>query len=187
VLQHKKIVRLGTNESIALDVRIICATNCDLAALVKEGKFREDLLYRINTVEITVPPLAERSEDIPLIADHFLHKFSHKYQKPYLQFSGAIMSYLRKYRWPGNIRELQHALERAVIMCEGREITTEDFGSLQKQVSTEMVFDHLNLEKLEAWAIRKAIAKHGGNISHAAEELGLSRGALYRRMETYGI
>jgi DNA-binding NtrC family response regulator len=187
VLQHKKIIRLGTNESIALDVRIICATNCDLTALVKEGKFREDLLYRINTVEITVPPLYERSEDIPLIASHFLQKFSHKYQKSYLQFSGTVMTYLQKYRWPGNIRELQHALERAVIMCEGKEITPEDFGSLHKQISSEMVFDHLNLEKLEAWAIRKAIAKHGGNVSHAAEELGLSRGALYRRMETYGI
>jgi DNA-binding NtrC family response regulator len=187
VLQHKKIIRLGTNESIPVDVRILCATNCDLATSVKEGKFREDLLYRINTVEITVPPLSERAEDIPLIAEHFLQKFRQKYQKPYLQFSEPVISYLQKYRWPGNIRELQHALERAVIMCEGREITAEDFGSLHKQISNETVFDHLNLEKIEAWAIRKAIAKHGGNVSHAAEELGLSRGALYRRMETYGI
>ena len=187
VLQHKKVIRLGTNEAIALDVRIICATNCNLPALVKEGKFREDLLYRINTVEIIVPPLYDRPEDIPLIADHFLHKFSHKYQKPYLKFSETVMPYLQKYRWPGNIRELQHALERAVIMCERKEIGEEDFGALQKQMSNEIVFDHLNLEKLEAWAIRKAIAKHGGNISHAAGELGLSRGALYRRMETYGI
>jgi two-component system response regulator HydG len=120
VLQHKKIVRLGTNEAIEVDVRILCATNGDLHALVKEGKFREDLLYRINTVEITVPPLYERPEDIPLIADHFLKKFSHKYQKPYLTFSPTVMDYLQKYRWPGNIRELQHSLERAVIMCEGR-------------------------------------------------------------------
>lgn len=187
VLQHKKIVRLGTNEAIEVDVRILCATNGDLHALVKEGKFREDLLYRINTVEITVPPLYERPEDIPLIADHFLKKFSHKYQKPYLTFSATVMDYLQKYRWPGNIRELQHSLERAVIMCEGREVTEGDFGALQKSNASDIVFDHLNLEKLEAWAIRKAIAKHGGNISHAAEELGLSRGALYRRMETYGI
>jgi two-component system response regulator HydG len=187
VLQHKKIVRLGTNEAIEVDVRILCATNGDLHALVKEGKFREDLLYRINTVEITVPPLYERPEDIPLIADHFLKKFGHKYQKPYLTFSATVMDYLQKYRWPGNIRELQHSLERAVIMCEGREVTEGDFGALQKSNASDIVFDHLNLEKLEAWAIRKAIAKHGGNISHAAEELGLSRGALYRRMETYGI
>lgn len=187
VLQHKKVVRLGTNESIDLDVRIICATNCNLQAMVKEGKFREDLLYRINTVEITVPPLYDRPEDIPLIAAHFLTRFSQKYQKPYLKLAAPVIDYLQRYRWPGNIRELQHALERAVIMCEGEELTAEDFGSFQKQMAGEFMFDHLNLEKLEAWAIRKAIAKHGGNISHAAEELGLSRGALYRRMEAYGI
>ncbi|HEY9049886.1 MAG TPA: sigma-54 dependent transcriptional regulator [Ohtaekwangia sp.] len=187
VLQHKRVIRLGTNDAINLDVRIICATNCDLHAMVKEGKFREDLLYRINTVEITVPPLYERTEDIPLIAAHFLTKFSSKYQKPYLQLAEKTISFLQKYRWPGNIRELQHALERAVIMCEGKTVEPEDFGSLQKQNATEVDFENFNLEKLEAWAIRKAIAKHGGNISHAAEELGLSRGALYRRMETYGI
>lgn len=187
VLQHRKIIRLGTNEPIDVDVRIICATNCDLKSMVKEGKFREDLLYRINTVEITVPPLHERYEDLPLIAEHFLRRFSNKYQKPYLKFSKPVIPYLQKYNWPGNIRQLQHALERAVIMSEGEELTPEDFGPLQKQISEDFMFDHLNLEKLEAWAIRKAIAKHGGNVSHAAEELGLSRGALYRRMQTYGI
>ena len=187
VLQHKKIIRLGTNESIDLDVRIICATNCDLHTLVKEGKFREDLLYRINTVEITVAPLYERPDDIPLIADHFLKKFAPKYQKPYLKISELALDQLQKYRWPGNIRELQHAMERAVIMCDGEQIEARDFGALQNQQSNDIAFDHLNLEKLEAWAIRKAIAKHGGNISHAAEELGLSRGALYRRIEMYGI
>jgi two-component system, NtrC family, response regulator HydG len=187
VLQHRKVVRLGTNDSIDLDVRIICATNCNLQTMVEEGKFREDLLYRINTVEITVPPLYDRPEDIPLIADHFLAKFSHKYQKAYLKLSKEVSTYLQKYRWPGNIRELQHALERAVIMCEGRELLPENFGALEKQMNGDLMFDQLNLEKLEAWAIRKAIAKHHGNISHAAQELGLSRGAMYRRMETYGI
>jgi two-component system, NtrC family, response regulator HydG len=187
ILQHKQVIRLGTNTPIDLDVRIICATNCDLPAMVKEGKFREDLLYRINTVEITLPPLHDRTDDIPLIAEHFLQRFSHKYQKPDLRFSDMTLSYLQKYHWPGNIRELQHALERAVIMSEGKELVPEDFGSMQKQSDTDLSLDDFNLEKLEAWAIRKAIAKHGGNISHAAEELGLSRGALYRRMETYGI
>jgi DNA-binding NtrC family response regulator len=187
VLQHKKITRLGTNESIDLDVRILCATNCDLPAMVREGKFREDLLYRINTVEITVPPLFERPDDIPLIAGHFLTRFSNKYQKSYLTLSAAAIATLQKYAWPGNVRELQHALERAVIMCDGHELAPADFGSLQKQETPDFAFDKLHLETLEAWAIRKAIAKHGGNISHAAEELGLSRGALYRRMETYGI
>lgn len=187
VLQHKKIVRLGTNDPIDVDVRIICATNCNLHAMVREGKFREDLLYRINTVEITVPPLYDRPDDIPLIAAHFLSKFRQKYQKPYLTISKDAMNYLQKYRWPGNIRELQHALERAVIMCEGQELVTDNFGALEKQASGDLMFDQLNLEKLEAWAIRKAIAKHQGNISHAALELGLSRGAMYRRMEAYGI
>jgi two-component system, NtrC family, response regulator HydG len=187
VLQHKKIVRLGTNDAIDLDVRIICATNSDLKTLVREGKFREDLLYRINTVEITVPALFERPGDIPLIAEYFLQKFRQKYQKPYLKISGPVFAALQQYRWPGNIRELQHAMERAVIMGDGQELSIADFGLPEKQISGEINFDQLNLEKLEAWAIRKAIAKHGGNVSHAAEELGLSRGALYRRMETYGI
>ena len=187
VLQHKKIIRLGSNEAIDLDVRIICATNRDLPQMVKEGAFREDLLYRINTVEVVVAPLHERPEDIPLIARHFVEKFIHKYQKPYLKLSESVTAYLLKYQWPGNIRELQHAIERAVIMCEGEELTIQDFGSLNKTNADGFVFDHFNLEKLEAWAIRKAIAKHAGNISHAAEELGLSRGALYRRMGTYGI
>jgi two-component system response regulator HydG len=187
ILQHKQVTRLGTNAPVDLDVRIICATNCDLPAMVKEGKFREDLLYRINTVEITLPPLHDRIDDIPLIAEHFLTRFSNKYQKPHLKISNQAIASLQKYAWPGNIRELQHALERAVIMCEGKELEPEDFGSIQKQNAHELSLDDFNLERLEAWAIRKAIAKHGGNISHAAEELGLSRGALYRRMETYGI
>jgi DNA-binding NtrC family response regulator len=187
VLQHKKIVRLGTNESIDLDIRIICATNGDLKAMVKEGTFREDLLYRINTVEITVPPLSERPGDVPLIANHFLQQFSRKYQKPQLTLGKHVMDHLQRYRWPGNIRELQHAVERAVIMCDGKELSIGDFGALEKDNTRDFTFDQLNLEQLEAWAIRKAIAKHGGNISHAAEELGLSRGALYRRIELYGI
>jgi len=187
VLQHKKVVKLGSNESADLDVRIISATNRNLGQMVADGTFREDLLYRINTVEISLPPLYERPEDIPDLARYFTEKFSQKYQKPHLTLPLTLTTELQKYRWPGNIRELQHAIERAVIMCEGEELSPEDFGSLLKQSSEGFEFDKLNLEKLEAWAIRKAIAKHGGNISHAAEELGLSRGALYRRIETYGI
>ena len=187
VLQNKKIARLGTNESIDVDVRIICATNSNLEAMVKGGKFREDLLYRVNTVEIHVPPLFERPEDVPLIAGHFLRQFSLKYHKPDLKISKEAIAYLQKYSWPGNIRELQHAMERAVIMCEGAELQASDFGALQRQTAGDFVFGHLNLEKLEEWAVRKALAKHSGNVSQAAEELGLSRGALYRRIEQYGI
>jgi two-component system, NtrC family, response regulator HydG len=186
VLQRKQIVRLGSNEPIDVDVRIICATNADLYSLVKDGKFREDLLYRINTVEIRVPPLFERPEDIPALVRHFLHKYRTKYQKPFLTVGEETIGALQRYRWPGNIRELQHAVERAVIMSEGDVLQSTDFAVLNNQ-SGEFTFEELNLEKIEEWAIRKAIAKHGGNISHAAEELGLSRGALYRRMETYGI
>lgn len=187
VLQHKKIVRLGSNEPIDLDVRIICATNGNLPAMVREGRFREDLLYRINTVEIRIPPLFERPEDIPPVTDHFLRKFRQKYQKPFLQIPRDTIAYLQKYSWPGNVRELQHAVERAVIMSEGEELQPVDFGNLEKQAAGDFMFDHLNLERLEEWAVRKALAKHGGNVSQAAEELGLSRGALYRRMEQYGI
>ncbi len=187
VLQSKKIIRLGTHEPVDLDVRIICATNSTLKQMVKEGKFREDLLYRINTVAINVPPLFERPEDIPLLVDHFLAKYSHKYHKPDLTISKDALTFLQKYPWPGNIRELLHALERAVIMCEGREIQRADFGSMDSHAAGDFMFDELNLGKLEAWAVRKALARHGGNVSQAAEELGLSRGALYRRMEQYGI
>jgi transcriptional regulator with PAS, ATPase and Fis domain len=155
--------------------------------MVKEGTFREDLLYRINTVELTVAPLYERPEDIPALAKYYTGKFRQKYQKPYLTLPETVIRELEKYRWPGNIRELQHAVERAVIMSEKEELSIEDFGTLLGNHSDGFDFDRLNLEKLEAWAIRKAIAKHKGNISHAAEELGLSRGALYRRLETYGI
>jgi DNA-binding NtrC family response regulator len=187
VLQHKKIVRLGTNESVDLDVRVIAATNRDLRKMVVDGTFRQDLLYRINTVEITVPPLYDRLEDIPDLVTYYNDKFRLKYQKPFLKVPSHVVEHLQKYRWPGNIRELQHAVERAVIMSEREELSIEDFGNLLPNSSDGFNFDHLNLEKLEAWAIRKAIAKHKGNISHAADELGLSRGALYRRIETYGI
>ena len=138
-------------------------------------------------MEIQVPPLFERPEDIPLIAEHFLDRFAQKYHKPHLRLAKDAISWLQKYSWPGNIRELQHAMERAVIMCEGEELQSADFGSREKQIAGDFMFDHLNLEKLEEWAVRKALAKHGGNVSQAAEELGLSRGALYRRMEQYGI
>jgi transcriptional regulator with PAS, ATPase and Fis domain len=187
VLQHKKIIRLGSNESIDLDVRVISATNRDLRKMVSEGTFREDLLYRINTVELTVPPLYERTDDIPALANYYTDKFRQKYQKSYLKLPLTVVEQLQKYKWPGNIRELQHAIERAVIMSEGEELSIEDFGTLFPSHGDGFDFAHLNLEKLEAWAIRKAIAKHKGNISHAADELGLSRGALYRRIETYGI
>jgi two-component system response regulator HydG len=186
VLQNKVITRLGTNQPIDVNVRIICATNSNLKQLVQEGKFREDLYYRINTVEIHVPALFERAEDIEPLVHHFLKKFKTHYQKSDRTISREVMLALQKYRWPGNVRELQHAVERAVILSEHQQLSLEDFG-IARHESGELTFDDLNLEKLEAWAIKKALDKHKGNVSHAALELGLSRGAMYRRMELYGI
>lgn len=187
VLQNKVVTRLGTNQPISVDVRIICATNSNLKQLVQEGKFREDLYYRINTVELLIPPLFDRPEDIEVLVQHFLKKYAAHYHKQDRHVSADIMKAIQKYRWPGNVRELQHAVERAVILSESAQLTLEDFGIAKHDQSGELIFDHLNLEKLEAWAIKKAIDKHKGNISHAAHELGLSRGAMYRRMERYGI
>lgn len=185
-LQSRQITRVGTNVPIDVDVRIICATNGNLQQLVKENKFREDLLYRINTVELIVPPLRERADDIPLLAKYYLEVFSKKYQKKIASIEEAE-TLLQKHNWPGNVRELQHAIERAVIMNEGGNFTTHDFQFLSSDNKNTPTFDNYNLERVEEWAIKNAIKKHSGNISHAANELGLSRGSLYRRMQRYGI
>lgn len=187
VLQHRRITRLGTNEPIEIDVRVICATNGNLRHMVKEGDFREDLLYRINTVEVTIPPLKDRPDDIPLLADHFIGRYARKYHKEGAKIGKSVINQLKKYSWPGNVRELQHATERAVIMSEQAELQTQDFAFLSGGNEEGGSFEDYNLESIEAWAIKKAVKKHNGNISHAAKELGLSRGAMYRRMEKYGI
>lgn len=186
-LQSRQVTRVGTNNPIDVDVRIICATNCNLQKLVKQNQFREDLLYRINTVEITIPPLRERSDDILLLSNHYLKSYSKKYQKNILPIDNTLESHLQKHNWPGNVRELQHAIERAVIMNESGVLTINDFQFLSSDNNKNPSFDNYNLEAVEAWAIKNAIKKHHGNISHAAKELGLSRGSLYRRMQRYGI
>ncbi|ELR70352.1 Two-component system response regulator [Fulvivirga imtechensis AK7] len=187
VLQNRKIVKVGTNHPIDVDVRVICATNSNLHNMVAEGTFREDLLYRINTVECTIPSLRERTEDIPLLINHFLKAYCKKYNKPKLYVPEGVIKRLQKYNWPGNIRELQHGIERAVIMSDGNELQSSDFAFAGDAKKEEQLFENYNLEDLEAWAIKNALKKHNGNISHAAKELGLSRGAMYRRMEKYGI
>jgi len=186
-LQTRQITKVGTNQPIDVDIRIICATNCNLPKLVKENKFREDLLYRINTVEINIPPLRDRPLDISLLASHYLKQFSTKYQKKIDSLNDKVLDYLCDYNWPGNVRELQHALERSVIMNETGQLDVSDFKFLSGENNNRASFDNYNLEEVETWAIKSAIKKHNGNISHAARELGLSRGALYRRMERYGI
>jgi len=187
VLERREIFRVGSNQPVPVDVRILCATNSNLHTRVREGTFREDLLYRINTVELTIPPLRERSSDIALLSAEMLRRFARKYHREGLSLSEDAIKMLKEYAWPGNVRELQHAIERAVIMCEGNIIRDDDFSFIQVRHDDFRQHNNYNLENLEEWAIHKALRKHGGNISHAAKELGLSRGAMYRRMEKYNI
>ena len=189
VLQNRKVVRLGTNKEIPIDVRLVCATNMPLYQMVNDNKFRQDLLYRINTVEIKVPSLKERLEDLPDLIDHFLKIYSKKYNMPTKRVSPSTLKRLEKHTWPGNIRELQHAVERAVIMSESNILEPNDFflSQMEDNKTTDLSNATMNLEETEKMLIRKVIDKHGGNISKAAKELGLTRASLYRRLEKYGI
>jgi two-component system response regulator HydG len=188
VVETRAITRLGSNKSIDIDVRLICATNLPILDMVAQKEFRQDLLYRINTVEIQIPPLRERPEDIPLLLEHFLKMFCKKYQKNIKRLNVATIKKLEKYHWPGNVRELQHAIERAVIMSDEQILQPSDFFFSSPESGTDgMMFDDFNLEDIEKTIIRKVISKYGGNISHAAKELGLSRTSLYRRLEKYGL
>jgi transcriptional regulator with PAS, ATPase and Fis domain len=156
--------------------------------MVAKNDFRQDLLYRINTVEVNLPPLRERREDIALLVDHFLGKFSKKYQKNIAGVSAPALKKLERYHWPGNIRELIHTLERAVILAESNMLQPTDFLFPESEKEVEgVVFDNYNLDDVEKTVIRKALKKHEGNVSHAAKELGLTRTSLYRRMEKYGL
>ncbi|MFA0961331.1 sigma-54-dependent transcriptional regulator [Roseivirga sp. BDSF3-8] len=187
-LQQRQVTRIGSNKPKSIDIRLVCATNMPVYDMVKDNSFRQDLLYRINTVEIPLPSLRERTEDIPLLADHFLKVYGKKYRKPEKSISGATMKKLQKYPWPGNIRELQHAIERAIIMSEGDVLSPEDFFFLShKEDSLEQQSDNFNLDEVEKNTILRAINKHSGNISKAAKELGLTRASLYRRLEKHGL
>lgn len=185
-LQSRQVTRVGSNQPTEVDIRLICATNMPLHQMVKEGKFRQDLLYRINTVEITIPPLGDRVDDIPMLANHFLSYYAKKYRKDVLSISPEAMSKLKKYPWPGNVRELQHSIERALIMADSSTLQESDF-LFSRKGSEDLTNDSLNLDEVEKAAVAKAIQLHNGNISKAAEELGLTRASLYRRMEKYGL
>lgn len=188
VIQNRKVVRLGTNREIPVDVRVICATNMPLYQMVNENKFRQDLLYRINTVEIMLPPLRERVEDIQELVEHFLVIYCKKYKMPLKRINPATIRRLEKHTWPGNIRELQHAVERAVILSESNILQPQDFFLSQIDDNSSDQQDEItNLEEREKLLIRKVIDKHGGNISKAARELGLTRASLYRRIEKHGL
>lgn len=189
VLQNRQVTRIGDNMAKNIDIRLICATNMPLEEMVKENQFRQDLIYRINTVEIHLPPLRERLEDIPLLAKHFMNMYVKKYRKDIQDITQDTVIRLQKYHWPGNIRELQHALERAIIMTDSKVLQPDDFFFLtQKQENSgDIVTNSFNLDEVEKGVIQRAINMHGGNISKAAKELGLTRASLYRRLEKHGL
>lgn len=185
-LQSRQVTRVGSNQPNSVDIRLICATNMPLHKMVQEGTFRQDLLYRINTVEIHVPPLCDRVEDIPTLAQHYLDHYAKKYHKVVTTISPEAMDKLKRYAWPGNIRELQHAIERAVIMTDSGVLQDSDF-LLSRTMNSPGNNNTLNLDEVEKSAIVRALQMHNGNISKAADELGLTRASLYRRMEKYSI
>lgn len=188
-LQSRKVTRVGANDEIAVDVRLICATNKGIREMVDQGTFRQDLLYRINTIEIQLPPLRERTGDIPVLINHFLKVYGQKYDKWPLSVSPLAMKRLEEYAWPGNIRELQHTVERCVILSNKSILDVTDFLIPQdkKRNGRELVLDDYNLEKAEKMLILKALEKANGNISKAAAQLGITRASLYRRIEKHGL
>lgn len=186
-IEKRQISRLGSTQTVPIDVRLICATNADIRQMVEDGNFRQDLLYRINTIEIHIPPLRERGNDIILLAEHFLDRYTRKYKKEIHGLTREAKNKLLKYVWPGNVRELQHTIERAVILGDGSMLKPENFlfHTTSKQKKEEEVV--LNLEQLERQAIEKALRISNGNISRAAEYLGITRFALYRKLEKLGL
>lgn len=188
VLQSRQVNRVGAVTSKPIDIRLVCATNQSLKEMVASGTFRQDLLFRMNTIEISLPPLRDRKEDISLLVEHFTRLYCNKYKKELKTVNDTSIKKLEVYSWPGNVRELQHAVERAVIMAESSALEPKDFLLSQDQDQVEQVlFEDYNLEEVEKMVLRKALKKHSGNISKAAEELGLTRASLYRRLEKYGL
>ncbi len=188
VLERREVTRVGSNKPQQIDIRLVCATNMPLHQMIEEGKFRQDLLYRINTVEIDLPPLRERYGDIPLLANHFFSIYTKKYNKPLRGFTKEAMKRLEEGQWPGNVRELQHVVERAVIMAESEWITPNDLQMrILNKSSEDLELENYDLEQVEKTIILKVMKMHQGNISKAASELGLTRTSLYRRMEKYGL
>ena len=188
VLQNRQITRLGANKAKPIDIRLICATNKPIDELKSEKYFRQDLLYRINTVEINLPPLRKRTEDIPLLAKHFLNIYCKKYNKPIKEITPSALTRLERYHWPGNIRELQHTIERVVIMNDAPVLQAEDFYiSAQDIKADNLTLNNYDIEEVEKMLIIKAVDKYNGNLTKAAKELGLTRASLYRRLEKYGL
>jgi len=187
VLQNREIYRIGSNRPRVTDFRLICATNQDLHEMISDKRFREDLYYRINTIEITAPPLRERGQDIIDLANYFLEKYSVKHHRPGLVFSGEALEAILDNSWPGNVRQLQHSVERAVLMADGPKIQTSDILPDASDSQSQVEKRRPTLAELEEIAIRESIQKNGGNLSKAARELGVARSTLYNKMKTYGI
>ena len=189
VLQNRVVTRLGTNQAVPIDIRLVCATNLPLAELANENRFRKDLIYRINTVEITVPALRRRNHDIILLAEHFIKLYSDKYLKPMLHLDAKAKEKLLQYHYPGNVRELQYTIERAVIMSDDDELRAPDiiFSPIEQPTRQENEMAEMKLSTVEKNTILRVIEKHNGNITKAAKELGLTRTALYRRLSKYDI
>ena len=186
VLETGEFERVGSSKTRRVDVRILSATNSDLHAEVTGGRFRQDLLFRLNTIEIRIPPLRDRREDIPILAAYFLRQHAQRYRKRVTAFDSSAMRALTEHTWPGNVRELDHSVERAVLMTHGPEMKTEDLG-LRAGGEREKPLDDMSLEEVECFLIKKALSRFDGNVSRAAEALGLSRSALYRRLQRYGL
>ena len=186
VIQNRTITRLGTTEIVPVDIRLVCATNMNLEAMMEEGAFRMDLLYRINTIRVELPPLREREEDVLLLAAYFLHDFSNRYNKPGLKMDGKAEAALKKWSWPGNVRELQHSIERAVILAEGKIINRDSFQFSAAASASTASFDG-SLDEVEARLIEYAIRKNSGNMSAVASQLEISRQTLYNKIKKYGL
>ncbi|MFZ0280212.1 MAG: sigma-54 dependent transcriptional regulator, partial [Bacteroidales bacterium] len=181
-IENRLISRIGSNQLIPADIRLICATNRNLENMIRTGLFREDLLYRINTIQIELPPLRERGNDITILAEFFLSRFSHKYNKPDLRINQQSHDKLLKYFWPGNIRELQHTIEKAVILTETQVLKPDDFY-LKPSVSVSNNGSFTTIEEMEKQMIRQAIEKNNGNLTAAAEQLGITRQTLYNKLK----
>lgn len=186
VLQEKQITRLGSNSTIDVDIRLVTASNKSIENLINEGLFREDLYFRINTIEITIPPLRKRKEDIILIAEFYLKKYREKYEKSHLKLTQTAIEKLNNYHWPGNVRELKHSIEKAVILCESNTLSTEDFF-FKSYFEPKEESKSIKLYEIEKEAIRKAIRMHNGNLSRVAKEMEISRTTLYKKIKKYDL
>ena len=185
-LENGEVQRVGSSKTRHVDVRVIAATNADVSQLVADGRFREDLLYRLNTVEIRIPPLRNRKDDVPLLANHFLRQQAERYGKAVRDFTPEAMRALLEHSWPGNVRELRHVVERAVLLTPGPSVMIEDV-ELRAKPAAGPVLEEMTLEDAERWLITRALQRHEGNVSRAADALGVSRSALYRRLQQFGI